>query len=234
MLCTAVYPIVVNRRWKVEQQMQPGAGQVRKEGARAYQQQRYRSLDQRWVNWREQRIVTQLLTAGQLAGGSLLDIPCGYGRFAGACARLGITSIGADLRLDMVRLAAEQHAGGRWVRASIFELPFADAAFDGVLCIRLLHHRYSFAERQRMLRELARVTRRSLLVSFYWFTPVHAVARHWRGTRGRLAMMAMAEFRTLVHTCGLQIRSMRFVLPVWHAQTFALLTKDTARLSSSP
>ena len=32
-----------------------------------YQQQRYRSLDQAWVNWREQRILAQLLTQCQLA-----------------------------------------------------------------------------------------------------------------------------------------------------------------------
>ena len=32
-----------------------------------YQQQRYRSLDQAWVNWREQRLLAQLLTQCQLA-----------------------------------------------------------------------------------------------------------------------------------------------------------------------
>jgi ubiquinone/menaquinone biosynthesis C-methylase UbiE len=206
-------------------QMQQRAAGGKQDGARAYQQQRYRSLDQRWVNWREQRIMAQFLTENRLAGGSLLDIPCGYGRFAPLCARLGMTTVGVDVRLDMVRLAAENHAGGRWVRASIFALPFADDSFDGVLCIRLFHHRYSVAERQQMLRELARVARRCVLLSFYWFTPVHALARHWRGTRGRLAMMSMPEFHELVHTCGLQVQQLRYLLPLGHAQTFVALSK---------
>ena len=206
--------------------MQQGTVRAAKNGARAYQQQRYRSLDQRWVNWREQRILTQLLTESRLAGGSILDIPCGYGRLTALCARLGITTIGADLRLDMVRLAGENVSGSQWVRASIFNLPFANDAVDGVLCIRLLHHRYSFTERQQMLRELARVARRTIILSFYWFTPVHAVARHWRGTRGRLAMMSMPEFRELVRTCGLHVQHRRSLLPLWHAQTFVVLSKD--------
>jgi SAM-dependent methyltransferase len=207
--------------------MQQAVAGVPQNGARAYQQQRYRSLDQRWVNWREQRIVAQLLTECRLANGSLLDIPCGFGRFTALCTRLGITTVGADVKLEMVRLAAETHASGRWVRASIFALPFADNAVDGVLCIRLFHHRYSFAERQRMLRELARVSRRVILLSFYWFTRLHAMACYWRGTRGRLAMMSLPEFRELVRTCGLHVQGYRALLPCWHAQTFVVLTKDT-------
>ncbi len=35
-----------------------------------YQRQRYRSLDQAWVNWREQHLLAQLLTQCQLAKGT--------------------------------------------------------------------------------------------------------------------------------------------------------------------
>ena len=71
-----------------------------------YQQQRYRSLDQAWVNWREQRLLAQMLTQCQLAKGTVLDVPCGYSRFAPLYARLGITAIGADVSYDMAHLAA--------------------------------------------------------------------------------------------------------------------------------
>ena len=117
-----------------------------------YQQQRYRSLDQAWVNWREQRLLAQLLTQCQLTKGTVLDVPCGYSRFAPLYARLGITAIGADVSYDMVHLAAANHARhGRecWLCADVLALPFTDSVFDSVLCIRLLHHRYSDAERQR-------------------------------------------------------------------------------------
>jgi SAM-dependent methyltransferase len=96
--------------------------------------------------------------------------PGGYGRFAPLYARLGITVIGADLSPQMVHLAAAPHAQpsrGYWLCASILALPFAEDTFDGVRCLRLLHHRSSDAERQRMLGALARVSRRFVLISFY-------------------------------------------------------------------
>jgi ubiquinone/menaquinone biosynthesis C-methylase UbiE len=198
-------------------------------GARDYQQRRYRSLDQAWVNWREQRIMARLLRHCQLASGTLLDVPCGYGRFAPLFAHLGITAVGADANSDMVHLAIENHAAygrGGWLRANIFHLPFAENTFDGALCIRLLHHRYSDAERQRILCELARVSRRFVLISFYRFTPVHTLARHWRGTRGRLAMTTLLRLRELAQASGLQIQHVRSLMRFCHAQTFVILTKN--------
>ena len=163
-----------------------------------YQQQRYRSLDQAWVNWREQRILAQLLRQCQLTNSTVLDVPCGYSRFASLYARLGITAIGADVSYDMAHLAAASHARHgreRWLCADVLALPFTDSVFDSVLCIRLLHHRYSDAERQRILCELARVSRRFVIISFYRSTLLHAMARHWRGARGRLTTMTLPHLR---------------------------------------
>ena len=193
-----------------------------------YQQQRYRSLDQVWVNWREQRLLAQMLTQCQLAKGTVLDVPCGYSRFASLYARLGITAIGADVSYDMAHLAAANHAWhGQegWLCADVLSLPFSDSVFDGVLCIRLLHHRYSDAERQRILCELARVSRRFVIISFYRATLLHAMARHWRGSRGRLAMMTFPHLRELAQASGLQIQRVYSLLRFCHAQTFVVLTK---------
>src|SRR5215471_7127421 len=194
----------------------------------AYQQQRYRSLDQAWVNWREQRILAQLLTQCQLTNSTVLDVPCGYSRFASLYARLGITAIGADVSYDMAHLAATNHAQhGRefWLCADVLALPFTDSVFDSVLCIRLLHHRYSAAERQRILCELARVSRRFVIISFYRSTLLHTVARHWRGARGRLAMMTLPHLRELAQASGLQVQRVHSLLRFCHAQTFVALTK---------
>ena len=174
-------------------------------GPQDYQQQRYRSLDQAWVNWREQRLLAQMLTQCQLTKGTVLDVPCGYSRFAPVYAHLGITAIGADVSYDMVHLAAAnhtQHGRQRWLCASALALPFIDSIFDSVLCIRLLHHRYSDDERQRILCELARVSRRFVIISFYRPTLLHSVARHWRGARGRLAMMTLPHLRELAQASG--------------------------------
>jgi hypothetical protein len=94
-----------------------------------------------------------------------------------------------------------------------------------VLCIRLLHHRYSDAERQRILCELARVSRRFVIVSFYRSTLLHTVARHWRGSRGRLTTMTFPHLLELVQASGLQIQRVHSLLRFCHAQTFVVLTK---------
>ncbi|GIX49699.1 MAG: hypothetical protein KatS3mg131_3910 [Candidatus Tectimicrobiota bacterium] len=195
------------------------------EQARAYRQRRYRTLDQAWVNWREQRLLAHLLRAWLPPQGPWLDVPCGYGRFAPLLARLGFTAVGADLSLAMLRLAAEAHGRGRWVQASLLALPFADGAFDGALCVRLLHHRRPDAERQQILQELARVTRRVVLVSFYRYTPLHAATRRWRGGRARQGMLTLARFRALVAASGLELASLHALLRFVHAQTFAVLRK---------
>jgi SAM-dependent methyltransferase len=200
-----------------------------RENVRDYKRQRYRSLDQALVNWREQHIVEALLTTCQIQGGTLLDVPCGYGRFTALFARLGIIATGVDVSGDMVRLAREEQVPpgrGRWLHADIFDLPFADATFDCTLSIRLLHHRFSHDERIRMLRELARVSRRFVLLSFYLSTPLHNLARHWRGTRGRLSMMTPVQFHDLVQQSHLHILQQRALWRFGHAQTFAALTKD--------
>ncbi len=163
-------------------------------GPQGYPQQRYHSLDQDWLKWREQRLLARLLTLCQLANRTVLDVPCGYSRFAPLYARLGITAVGADMSYDMAHLAAathKRHSGEGWLCADILALPFPDSMFDSAPRIRLLHHRLSDAERQRILAELARVSRRFVIISFYQPTLLHALARHWRGARGRLAMMTV-------------------------------------------
>src|SRR5207245_2026795 len=128
----AFVPWCGDRAMRHESHLHPG---VMGNAAHAYQQQRYRSLAQAWVNWREQRLLTRLLTQCQLVNGTVLDVPCGYGRFASLYVRLGITVIGADRSPQMVHLAAAhlaQPSRGYWLCASILERPFAEDTFDGV------------------------------------------------------------------------------------------------------
>lgn len=200
-----------------------------REDAQDYQRQRYRSVDQALVNWREQRVVQALLQICQLQGGSLLDVPCGYGRFTALFARLGITATGVDVSDAMVHLARDNQVPsgrGRWLAADICHLPFVDGMFDCAFSIRLLHHRYSHDMRVRMLRELARVSRRFVLLSFYLSTPLHNLARFWRGRRGRLSMMTAAQFHDMARQSQLHILQQRALCRFCHAQAFAVLVKD--------
>ncbi|MGE3537590.1 MAG: class I SAM-dependent methyltransferase [Candidatus Tectimicrobiota bacterium] len=196
-----------------------------------YQRQRYRSLDQALVHWREQRLLTALLSACQLQGGSLLDVPCGYGRFTALFARLGIQATGADAWYDMVQLARREQAPPahrRWLQADLAHLPCVDNAFDCVVSLRLFHHHFTQDERRRMVRELGRVARRYVIFSFYHQTSLHAMARHWRGTQGRLNMLSTSQVQALIQASGLQLWRHAALCPLLHAQTFVVLRKPEA------
>jgi SAM-dependent methyltransferase len=198
--------------------------------ARVYQHNRYRSVDQAWVNRREQHLVKTLLTSYGLAGSSVLDIPCGYGRLFPLYTCLGMDFIGVDLNPGMLQLATQydQSTGqGRILHGSIFDLPFAGACFDVVLCIRLLHHQFHDAERQRLVSELARVSRRYVLLSYYHFDWLHACScfLRWRKKRRVPTILSDTDLDGLVWANGLKILSTCPLLRYGHMQTLTVLEK---------
>jgi SAM-dependent methyltransferase len=97
-------------------------------------------------------------------GGRLLDVGCGSGDVAAyLCERLGrpLAAVGVDLK--PLHLADAPRAIAR-VAADVRRLPFADRSFDVVTASLFLHH-FDSPEPGRLLRELARVARRAVVVS---------------------------------------------------------------------
>jgi ubiquinone/menaquinone biosynthesis C-methylase UbiE len=103
-----------------------------------------------------------------------------------ALARLGFTRLAAsDVSPAMLALAAARlRAEGLSVPlhlADAEQLPFADRTFDRVFCFRLFHHFPTEALREQVARELARVARRQVVVSYL-------DARSFTSRRRRLAL----------------------------------------------
>lgn len=125
------------------------------------------------ANWRVIR--RALVRAGPVD--TVLDLPCGTGRFSRLVAESGARVIGSDISLAMMAVAAEVHRGvagvGGFVQADAERLPFRDDAFDCVLSIRFLHH-VDGDHRVRILRELGRVARRWVIVDLR-----HRYSYHW-------------------------------------------------------
>ena len=103
-------------------------------------------------------------------GGETLDVPCGTGRLGEVLAGLGCRVTRADLSAPMLHLA------GGGVCADAARLPFRDRAFDLVVCHRFLHHLRP-AELEPVLGELARVTGRHLVLTFFHPCSLHGLAR---------------------------------------------------------
>ncbi|MFQ5689615.1 MAG: class I SAM-dependent methyltransferase [Gemmatimonadota bacterium] len=96
---------------------------------------------------------------------TVLDLPCGTGRFTGRLARCGYVVVGSDISWEMMgrATAAPREADVLgYVQAEAERLPFAGGAVDGIVCVRFLFH-VDPATRVAILRELGRVGRWLLL-----------------------------------------------------------------------
>ena len=98
-----------------------------------------------------------------LAPDSVLDAGCGEGETIARLDRLLPARVAAvDLSPEAVAFTAGRSPRVEAAVASVYELPFADGAFDLVLCLEVLEH---LADPAAAVAELARVSGGDLVVS---------------------------------------------------------------------
>ncbi len=204
-----------------------------------YEQRRYRGLDQRLVHSRETRILKSLLrpvVSGPLRPNRVLDAPCGYGRFSALLRQTGAGVVGSDLSPAMVkrtrtRLLADGRALGA-VADIKRGLPFRADDFGLAFSVRFFHHLHQPRERQAVLAELARVTSRWAVISYYRLNPLHRLQRKLRRTlkrsRTRIKMLASEEFISEMNRAGFRVVRTVPLFRGIHAQQFVLLEKIRA------
>jgi SAM-dependent methyltransferase len=139
------------------------------EVAADYDEHRFRTPKRQRRNARKWQAIQKALA---LATGvkSIVDLPCGTGRFTGNLARAGFEVVGSDISLEMIGQAAKSsavsHANVRgYVRADAEALPFGTKSVDCLMSIRFLFHVDS-ETRKRMLREFGRVSRRWIIADY--------------------------------------------------------------------
>ncbi|MFO1052833.1 MAG: class I SAM-dependent methyltransferase [Planctomycetota bacterium] len=187
-----------------------------------YRDRRFRSGSGAATDRRERRALRSLLARCEPAEGPWLDVPCGAGRMSGLLP-------GPVTQVDYARemLGAIEGADGPRIRASAFELPFADDAFSGVLCHRLLHHVPGRAERVAILGELARVSRGAVIVSFFHAASLQNLRRGLarRLLRKRRSSRGGVSWRTFqrdLGEAGLKVVAVRALLPFVSEQWLVL------------
>lgn len=120
----------------------------------------WRNLPSRVVARCERRVVKTMLE--RVPHRSALDIPAGTGKLAGVFASLGTRVLASDISPSMLKRAESEfsrvgHPEVGFQVADAADLGgFDDAAFDVVVCLRLMH-RVPSGLRARMLEEFARV-----------------------------------------------------------------------------
>ncbi|WP_298396067.1 class I SAM-dependent methyltransferase [uncultured Azonexus sp.] len=143
-----------------------------REHAQHYFYKHRSGLMRRLSDWREQQIARAALAmAGDPA--SVLDLPCGAGRFWPMLSeRQDRRILAADNSADMIDVARATQAPeivGRVeaFQTSAFAIDLAGDAVDCVFSMRLLHHIAEPAHRLAMLREFYRVSRQTVVLSLW-------------------------------------------------------------------
>jgi ubiquinone/menaquinone biosynthesis C-methylase UbiE len=100
--------------------------------------------------------------SGCLAGGDLLDVPCGFGRHAVPLAQAGYRVTGVDRSATLLAEAQRRAGGERWpklTRADYRELPFGAESFDAALNLFTSLGFLGDEEDTKVLAEIRRVLR---------------------------------------------------------------------------
>lgn len=191
--------------------------------AERYRDQRFRSGTGAATHRREVRALRRLLVDVEPTmidtTRPWLDVPAGAGRLTGLLPSPP-PAVQVDRNLQMLRAAGPDH---HRVCASAQRLPFPDRSFAGVLCMRLLHHIPGSEERVHILRELARVSRGPVILSFFHSISLQHLRRmlHGRLLRRRSNRVAirLGALSEELHAAGLTLVKarplLRFVSEQW-------------------
>lgn len=189
----------------------------------AYAETRFRSPRARD---RDARLLARVARrAGATIGeGTLLDAPCGTGRMHGAATRVfGARGsyVGADVSASMLGQFEREETS--LVRASLFDLPFPDAAFTAVISCRFLHHHGAAHERdarRAALGELARVAARWVFASYWDIASLRGRRAATRSRAGTRNAGPWSELAADLADVGLTPRARAFSLRFVSAQTW--------------
>jgi len=140
--------------------------------ARHYHAKHRRTLGRRISNWREQRMAAKALAlAGHPA--TVLDLPCGTGRFWPLLARqkdrIIMAADNSDAMLAVAREITPPDLLDRITtfQCSAFDIRMQNDSVDHIFCMRLLHHITRAEDRLALLREFHRVTRDTVAISLW-------------------------------------------------------------------
>jgi SAM-dependent methyltransferase len=155
----------------------------------------------------EEELVARALEA--LGGDrTLLDAPCGVGRMSRLASARGLSVLALDASSAMLERSRAQGVARRYVRADLAELPFKEGVVDAVLCFRLFHHLRGGEDRRRLFRELGRVARRHVAVSFFHPVSFHhalRLAKRLWGVRSMRSVVTLGRLRAEAAAEGLRL-----------------------------
>lgn len=147
-------------------------GYRKEEVALRYDRQRYVTLHGRLKDWTKKRAIAEALAmTGPIR--SILDLPCGTGRFRSFLTGRGYDAVGADISYQMMLMSKNKADGGAdyrgYLQCDAENIPLKESSIDCVLSIRFTFHLPSEVRKNALL-EMRRITRRWVIVDFRYST----------------------------------------------------------------
>jgi len=182
------------------------------EVAADYDEHRFRTPKRLRRNARKWNAIQKALAAADGIK-TVIDLPCGTGRFTGHLARAGYAVIGSDISVEMMQqaatLASVRHENIKgYVRADAEALPFKSKCTDCLMSIRFLFH-VDPDTRRRMLREFGRVSRRWIIADYrhkYSFRfAVWKLSRAFGLTRRPFERVSVKSMKSEFEDAGLRV-----------------------------
>ncbi len=177
----------------------------------------------------------ELLPAERRAAPTILDYPCGAGRFAPLFAGAATGGyVAGDHSPHMIELAAAAVAGAglgeRLVRRVVGDartMELEDDAVDVACCMRLLHHFPERADRLAILGQLRRVSRGPAVTSFLdgasFKQRRHVAKRARRGRASRRVLVTPEAFAAEAREAGWEVARTWALSGFFSGQRVALL-----------
>jgi len=176
----------------------------------------------------------------------LLDLPSGTGRLAPVVRPYARRIVESDVSMEMLKFCRtnwankfEGHPGGikadgaggeveGFAQASAFHLPYRDRAFDCVFSSRLTHHIPDPSERNQFIRELARISKQWVVMSYFHKWSLKNILRMVRSPfnkkKGKV-VMSTTEFREVAGWAGLDLLHSWPLSRIASGHHFAVLKK---------
>lgn len=201
--------------------------------ARTYDRERFSSVTGWTFNKLELRALRDVLEKVRRAipQPRVLDIPCGTGRITELWLGEGLEVLGGDISEAMLAIAREKCGGFDHTlgfrQLDLDHVDMPDGSFELVTCIRLFHH-LETGERAAILRELARVSARFVLINVSYSSRIYRLRRRLKRTLRQGVSRTSStwdEIQNEARNARLRILKTRMVLPLLSEDMIVLLEK---------
>ncbi len=180
-----------------------------REGAESYNTKYEREWHKRVCTRREYKVIGKCFA---IAGPQdrMLDLPSGCGRLFGAFQPHAKRFVEMDISLEMLKFARQNLAEWRpgLAEASAFHIPLKDGVVDLAFSARLFHHVPDRRERHQYIRELCRVSRKWVIMTFFHSWSLKNVLRVIRkpfNKKKPKVTMTTGELREVAQAAGYEV-----------------------------